>query len=131
MASATDARKQKAAAALRQAKFKTETGKMITCILPKGKGVDLVTHLHKKHGIVTANIYSCRGTGMSTTVGKKAVGSDMEKDIVTVSVKNKEADELFEDIYFKMNMHKPHGGFMYLGDLSKCIHFVLPELPQS
>ena len=111
-----------------QVEIKTEKSKVITCILPKGTGHELMVYLEKEKGICTASHSTARGTGMVRIIGRRGFGQSIEKDVITVVVPNRQADDLFDEIYIEMNVNRPHGGFIYMAKLQHSVPFVLPEM---
>jgi nitrogen regulatory protein PII len=106
--------------------------KLITCILPKGISKDVVKQLKTEKGILTANINNARGVGKITPLAYRGIiGSQSEKEILTVVVPVDQADELFEYIYDKANINRPHGGLMYMHALPKSTRFTLPDIPDE
>lgn len=110
----------------------TEKAKLITCLLPKGNALALLKQLKEEKGITRANVNSARGSGMATPVGgKKGLGKEVEKDVLTVVVDSQEADDVFEFIYHSAGISRPHGGFMYMTALAAAVPFLLPDLPEA
>ncbi len=106
-------------------KFSTNR-KLITCILPKGKGFEVIKHLTEEKGIKSANVSSGRGTGVGKSGG---YGTWMEVDILTVVLDEDRADDIFTYICVKAEINRPHAGFVFLGPLLKSTPFVVPALP--
>ena len=52
-----------------------------------------------------------------------------EKEILTVVVENNAAEELFDYIYFKAKIDRPHGGIMFIHPLQASTLYELPDLP--
>lgn len=94
--------------------------KLITCITPKGKGLEIVRELKDEKGITTGNVAGGRGGGRR---------GRLEVDILTVVVESERADEIFEYIYDKAEINSLHGGFLFQGELTKSTHFTLPDIP--
>ena len=105
--------------------------KLITCILPKGIAKGVVERLKTEQGIMTANINNARGVGKITPLAYRGIGAQSEKEILTVVVPEKTADEVFEFIHEAADINKPHGGIMYLHGLHKATPFTLPEIPEE
>lgn len=102
--------------------------KLITCVLPKGIAVEVISQLKEKYGIVSANINNARGVGKITPLIYRGIGAQSEKEILTVVVKDDIADELFEFIYNEANINRPHGGLMFMNKLSNATIYRLPEV---
>jgi len=106
--------------------------KLITCILPKGICFDVVKTLKETKGIVTANVNTARGVGKLTPLAYRGVGEQSEKEILTVSVTNEDADEIFGFIYDEAGIGRPHGGLIYMSNLDYASDYLLPEdLPEE
>jgi len=105
--------------------------RLITCVLPKGVAPPVLAALAAQFDVPTANINSARGIGKITPLKYRGLGDQSEKDILTVMVEEKQADEIFEFIYFEADINRPHGGLMYLQTLGEASHYVLPELPDE
>ena len=41
------------------------------------------------------------------------------------------ADEIFEHVYHKAEINRPHGGLMYMHDLTMSTKYILPDLPEE
>ena len=105
--------------------------KLITCILPKGTGHDILVRLKAEKDIITCVLNSARGIGISTLNEKRSLGPLSEKDVLQVVTPPGRADDLFEWIYFAAGVDKPHGGFMYLNPLTAATSFFLPDVPRE
>jgi nitrogen regulatory protein PII len=104
--------------------------KLITCILPKGISKEVVKQLKTEKGILTANINNARGVGKITPLAYRGIiGSQSEKEILSVVVPADQADELFEYIYELANINRPHGGLMYMHALTVTTRFTFPDIP--
>ena len=106
--------------------------KLITCILPKGICLDVVKSLKEEKGIVTANVNTARGLGKLTPLAYRGVGEQTEKEVLTVAVPSKDADEIFGFIYEEAMIDRPHGGLIYMSNLDYVSAYSLPEdLPEE
>ena len=79
-------------------------------------------------GIETANVSSGRGTGLVKSI---SYGVWVEVDILTVIVSEGQAEEIFNFIFEKADINRPHGGFIFQGGLTQPTPFVLPDLPEE
>ena len=61
-------------------------------------------------------------------IGKKGVGTQIEWDLVSVIVTATRADEIFELIFDEGEIDRPHGGFIYMGELQTMTPFLLPDV---
>ncbi len=84
--------------------------------------------MHDK-GINTGNINNARGVGHMNFQGHLRVGDESEREILTVMVKENEADEIFEFIHEQAEIDRPHGGIIYQQALHQSTEFVLPDIP--
>ena len=110
--------------------FKNDPHKLITCILPKGKALDVAKKLRDEKGINTANVDSARGMGKLTPHAYRGVGEQTEKEILNVVVTEVQADEIFEYIYDAAEINRPQGGMIYMSkQLPKATLYILPDLP--
>ncbi len=96
--------------------------KLITCITPKGKAIEIVKLLHEEKDINSSNVSSGRGGGRR---------GRLEVDILTVIVSHDRADEIFEFIHEKADIGHLHGGFLYQGRLNMATLFNLPEIAEE
>lgn len=101
--------------------------RQITCILPKGEA-EPVLHALFEHGVPAANLSFARGFDPGDAPGKDGLPQQVEKDILTVVVAEKKADEIFEFVYETAKVARPGGGIVYMGMLRKSVPFVLPDL---
>lgn len=105
--------------------------KLITCILPIGCASALIRSLKEEKGIDTANVNHARGTGRLTPHRERGIGEQTEKDIVNIVVEAPIADDIFEYVFLKANIDRPHGGLIYMNQLITATPFVLPDLPEE
>jgi hypothetical protein len=101
-----------------------EKAKLITVILQKGTGKDLLEFLFEK-GITRANVSFARKI-MDDSDFK--LGEQNVREILKVAVPASKADEVFEDIYFKTECDTVPGTFVYMTNLTVSSFFELPEL---
>lgn len=101
--------------------------KLITCILPKGKSLEVIKKLHEEKGITAINVSN--GRGSSAKKGK--IQAEAEVEILTVVIEESRADEIFEFIYYEAEIGGISRGFMYQGRLSTATKFVLPEIKKE
>lgn len=108
--------------------FKQDANHLITCILPKGIAMGIVKALKVEKGIIRSNVSNARGVGRITPLAYRGIGGQSEKEILNVVVETGEADEIFEYIYHKADINRPHGGMMFMCQLGKTTLFILPDL---
>ncbi|PCJ63465.1 MAG: hypothetical protein COA79_01245 [Planctomycetota bacterium] len=105
--------------------MKLHSSKKIVCVLPLGKGSNLVNILKNEKNINTSDSSHARGAI------KKNSQFDFlpqETDIVTVIIDETIAEEIFEYIYYYAEIDKTPGCFMYQTHISDSSEFSLPEL---
>ena len=102
--------------------------RQITAILPTGIGQKVVELLSLERGLTTASLHRDRGVGIVPLIGSKGVGTQVEWELVTVIVTRAQADEVFEYIFDRGEIDRPHGGFIYMGVLQAATQFLLPDV---
>jgi len=107
--------------------MKLSRQKLITSIMPKGAGHDVLLGLRKDHGIKTGNIKMARGAGQYNPLALRGIGEQTEKEMLTVIVPAEKADEIFEYIYFRANIDEPHKGIIFQSDLLYASKYRIPE----
>lgn len=107
-----------------------EDAKLLTCILPKGKGAQIVQALSQR-GIHSANVHGGRGVGRFSPLSARGIGEQQEKEVVEVCVTANEADELFEFIFFAGEMDRAHGGIIFMTTLARGMSMALPDFQAS
>ena len=105
--------------------------KLIVCILPKGRARRLVKLLVREMGITRIDVLHARGAGRMTPLRHRGVGETTEKDLVHIAVPADQADELFEYIWEAADIHRPHGGLMYMQPLGAASAYQCPALPEA
>ncbi|OFZ87449.1 MAG: hypothetical protein A3F74_16275 [Betaproteobacteria bacterium RIFCSPLOWO2_12_FULL_62_58] len=103
--------------------------RVITCILQAGSGIHVLQRL-RGIGIDSAFVHHARGVGAS---GKRRRGAShyAEREVVTVLVEARRAEEIFEFLYSAADIGKPHGGMLFLEKAGHGIPPVLPNLPDE
>jgi nitrogen regulatory protein PII len=103
--------------------------KIITCILPDdGQDMALLKALRREKGIISANTFQCRGFGLQLRrkyKWKRQVAGYSVR-VVTVVVKEDQADDLFEYIYYQVNFDHPCPGLIYQANLMAATPYTLP-----
>jgi hypothetical protein len=108
------------------ARLKDQTPmKLITCIVPTGDGLELAEKLYEKHGLTGINVTPGRGASQrSRTIAD-------EVDLLTVTVPEPEADQVFAFIYDATEIAtKPHR-LMFQTELTAATIYLLPDLPSA
>ncbi len=102
--------------------MKTTTDKkLITCIIPRGLGSELVDALYTNKELSAVNVAS--GRGISRRGGYFA----QEVDILTVVVSATQADDIFTYLYDRIDIDGSRRRFMYQQPLGSTTEFVLPK----
>lgn len=105
--------------------------RVIHCILPSGRGFDLLRQLKAEKGIVSAFAHHARGGGISTRKGRESFYY-VEKEVVTVLAPEDRADEIFEFIFYASGVNQPHAGMVLMEKASVGASLTLPEgLPEE
>lgn len=112
-------------------KYSVGNQKLIFCILPKGKALNVVKKLKDVYGILSSNISNARGVGKITPLAYRGIAGQSEKEILSVAVNSDQADEIFTYIYYEADINRPHGGIMYMHALEMSSEFILPEIPEE
>ena len=105
--------------------------KLITAILPKGRGKGLLNKLVFDLGIQRINVNHARGLGRITPLRHRGVGETTEKSIVTVIIEQERAQEVFEYIFYEAEINRPHGGLIFQQPLLAATGFELPGLEEE
>lgn len=95
--------------------------KLITCIVPKGQGAELVEALRDDQNVTAAN--AANGRGVSQRTGNFAE----EVDVLTVVVNQSRADDVFAYLYHRIEIDHAFGRFMYQQTLGLSSNFSLPD----
>jgi len=101
--------------------------KLITAILPKGVGLQLINALKEDKDIITANLNFARGVGRMAPLRFRGVGEQSEKEVVSVIVPATESEDVYEFIYDRAGIDNPRRGLMYMIALGRCNEYTLPE----
>jgi hypothetical protein len=103
--------------------------KLITCMLPDdGRAQELIIALKVDKGVITANMFHCRGIGVMDKPGRFGrVPAPRSVQVVTIVVPDQRAEEIFEYVYEQVDIDRPNGGFMYQMPLMSATPFFLPE----
>ncbi len=108
--------------------MKTEASRKITCVLPKGRALEIIKTLKEEKGLATANLGFARGT--STKFKSWGGGGEtVEKDILDVLVPASRSEEIFEFLFEAAEIDSAYGAFMYMGDPIRAVPYVLPDIP--
>lgn len=95
--------------------------KLITCIAPEDKAQEALKKLEEDFSIQAMVDHFARGFGRSSTSPTKGLGQQTEKTTFTVLVKTSQVDEIFDYIYHVADLHRPHGGIIYVTAVTKSL----------
>jgi len=109
----------------------TATMKVITCILPPSVAPGILAKLRQEKGVVETHVRAARGLGKLTPAKYRKIGSQTEKEILSVIIPAERADELFEWLYHEARIDRPHGGILYMNALMQATPYVLPDVPEE
>jgi hypothetical protein len=101
--------------------------KLITAVVPKGAASGLQKSLIEQWQ-VHANICHGRGVGRAGPMKKRGIGEQQEKEILEVIVDAAKADDIFEFVFFHLELDKKPGGVVYMHQQQKSSVFELPQL---
>ena len=86
--------------------------RVITCVMPAGRGAEVLEALRREQGVVSASVHHARGIGTHSL--RHRVYSD-EKQVLTAVVAAEQGDAVFELIYFAAGLNLPHAGMVMMG----------------
>lgn len=86
--------------------------RIITCIMPAGRGAEVLETLRRELGVVSTSLHHARGIGTQSL--RHRVYSD-EKQVLTAVVAAERGDAVFELIYFAAGLNLPHAGMVMMG----------------
>ena len=93
-----------------------------------GTAQKLIKALKEEKGIITANMFQCRGVGAMDKPGRHGrLPPAISVRVLTVVVPAERADELFDYICDEADIDRPDGGFIYQSALHSETAFSLPE----
>jgi len=101
--------------------------KMITCIVPVGVGKATMKAVHEKFALLQMQFNFARGIGKRSHLATQGWDERAEKEILSVTVAEDIADEVFEFLYYDTSVHLPHHGIMYMHSVHKATQYALPE----
>ena len=86
--------------------------KLITVILPAGRGEPLMQRLAGEPGVLAVSHHHARGVGTRRVKPGRMIFD--EKDVTLVLVEAEQADTLFTLIYAEGGIGEPHAGLMFM-----------------
>jgi len=93
--------------------------KMITCMIPHHKSLEVLEHLSKDKGIVMANKSNARGSSYTTDF------LWVEMEVLEVIVDASQADDIFSYLFDAAEIGTPQGGVIFQHALSKASDYRL------
>jgi hypothetical protein len=100
--------------------------KSITLLTQTGVGGEIVHKLFEA-GHRMVDLHHARGSIVGGPLNKKGEPIEGEQEIITCLVESDRANDVFAMIYDWAGLDKPHGGFMYMQDLSGTTVQALPD----
>lgn len=97
--------------------------RIITCVMPAGRGAEVLEALRREQGVVSASIHHARGIGTQSL--RHRVYSD-EKQVLTAVVAAQQGDAVFELIYFAAGLNAPHAGMVMMGHAFRAAGLAAP-----
>lgn len=91
--------------------------KIITCLIPHHKSLEILKHLSEEKGIIMANKSNARGSSYTTDF------SWVEMEILEVIVDASLADEIFSYLFHAAEIGTPQGGVIFQHALSKASNY--------
>ncbi|MCB0419857.1 MAG: hypothetical protein KDD61_02625 [Bdellovibrionales bacterium] len=102
-------------------------GKLITCVLPKGKAKGVMEQLNKI-GQTRINLAFVRGFDIHDQAPQGRLPDQVEKEILTVVCSTQEeAEEVFDFVYEKGELDRLGGGLMYMSSIAGTTAYLLPQ----
>jgi len=96
--------------------------KLITCIISGKISSGTMEKLKTEKNIITANKISARGTSSKSAYKMK----EMEK--LTVVIEEERVEEIFEYLFYLLEIDQPNRGMMYQEALGRMTGYSLPNL---
>ena len=107
-------------------KVSEQVGKLITCVVPKGKAQALLELINDK-GYTRFNFSFVRGFDIHDPETSKGLPDQVEKETISLVCKDQaEAEEAFDFIYEHSGIDTLGGGIMYMTNLSGATLYNLP-----
>ena len=99
--------------------------KLITCLIPKGKGVKTISALKDEKQVNSANVYSGRSNLF------RADGHEIESETLAVVVPEERAEEIFSFLYEQLEIDSPNNGILFHNPLSSTTQFSVDHRGQD
>lgn len=107
--------------------------KLITVIVPQGRGMELLQALYER-GVLRAALATARApfTYVKRRAGvARTVHHSVEKDVLSVVVDGAQSEELFAFLHERGRIGDEPGGFLFMGPLASAGAFALPSNPSA
>jgi hypothetical protein len=98
--------------------------RVLTCIMPAGRGTEVLEALRSEIGVISAFAHHARGIGTHSL--RQRVYSD-EKQILTALVDAQRADDVFHFLYYSAGLDTPHAGMIMMGHAFRGAGVVPPD----
>jgi hypothetical protein len=98
--------------------------RVLTCIMPAGRGTEVLEALRREIGVISAFAHHARGIGTHSL--RQRVYSD-EKQILTALVDARSADDVFHFLYYAAGLDTPHAGMIMMSHAFRGAGVVPPE----
>ncbi len=105
--------------------------KIITCVLPMGRGREVLNRLRKERSFINASVHHARGVGADTLKKRGRARFFTEKEVLVAVAREDEADEIFEFLYFAAGINEPHAGMVFMERAFRACPLVPPDLPDE
>ena len=92
-----------------------------------GAALPIVKALREEKGIDAANINFARGVGRFVRWNERRLGDDEQKEILSIIVPVDRAEEIFNWVYETADIDRPHGGIVYMTQLTHASNFAIPS----
>ncbi len=99
--------------------------RVITCVMPAGRGAEVLEILRREQGVVSASLHHARGIGTQSLRRHRAYSD--EKQIITALVTAERGDAVFESIYFAAGIDVPHAGMVMMGHAFRAAGLLFPS----
>ena len=86
--------------------------RLITCIMPAGRGIHILERLQQEKGIVSASVHHARGVSTSSLGQRQFYFA--EKQLVVALVEAERADEIFDFLYHACGIKEKLAGMIVM-----------------
>lgn len=97
--------------------------KLITCIMPAGRGREVMNRLRQQHRVVDVALNHARGIG---TRHDRRRMMTAEKDVATVLVEAARVDEIFAFLYREAGLGEAHAGMIFVSAAGRGVPMAYP-----